>query len=43
MTSQMLDDWYNVDLNSIIKQTLYTMEGNNKNENIVIVKRKIIK
>ncbi|KAJ8316181.1 hypothetical protein KUTeg_006195, partial [Tegillarca granosa] len=27
ITSQMLDDWMNVDLNSIIKQTLYTMDN----------------
>jgi hypothetical protein len=40
ITSQMLDDWFNVDLNSIIKQTLYTTESSNSIDNIVIVKRK---
>ncbi|XP_060572521.1 transcription factor RFX4-like [Ruditapes philippinarum] len=38
ITSQMLDDWFNVDLNSIIKQTLYTTESSNSIDNIVIVK-----
>lgn len=40
ITSQMLDDWYSVDLNSIIKQTLYTTESNSNMDNVVIVKRK---
>ncbi|KAL5019481.1 hypothetical protein ScPMuIL_002373 [Solemya velum] len=27
ITSQMLEDWLNIDLNSIVKQTLYTMDN----------------
>mgnify|MGYP007091394033 CR=1 FL=1 len=40
ITSQMLDDWCNVDLNSIIKQTLYTAELANDTDNTIIVKSK---
>ncbi|XP_060081441.1 transcription factor RFX4-like [Ylistrum balloti] len=37
ITSQMLDDWLNVDLNSIIKQTLYTMDNYSEKEHQIIV------
>ena len=40
ITSQMLEDWINVDLNSIIKQTLYTMDSYSDREHNVIVKCK---
>ncbi|KAK3581014.1 hypothetical protein CHS0354_013908 [Potamilus streckersoni] len=38
ITSQMLEDWLNVDLNSIIKQTLYTMDNYNDVEYHSIIK-----
>ena len=41
ITSQMLEDWINVDLNSIIKQTLYTMDSYSDREHNVIVKCKL--
>ncbi|CAC5390482.1 RFX4 [Mytilus coruscus] len=37
ITSQMLDDWLNVDRNSIIKQTLYTMDNYSENDHQIIV------
>ena len=41
ITSQMLDDWCNVDLSSIVKQTLYTMDSYSDREHNVIVKCKL--
>ncbi|WAR06205.1 RFX4-like protein [Mya arenaria] len=38
ITAQMLDDWFNVDLNSIIKQTLYTTETGTDTDSVCIVK-----
>ncbi|KAH3877956.1 hypothetical protein DPMN_001835 [Dreissena polymorpha] len=40
ITAQMLDDWFNIDLNSIIKQTLYTADRNTDQDSVNIVKRK---
>lgn len=40
ITSQMLDDWLNVDRNSIIKQTLYTMDNYSENDHQIIVQCK---
>lgn len=37
----MLDDWLNVDFNSIIKQTLYTMDNYSEKEHQIIVDRKL--
>ncbi|ESP00087.1 hypothetical protein LOTGIDRAFT_113173, partial [Lottia gigantea] len=37
ITSQMLDDWLNIDLNSIIKQTLYTMDQYTDKDHMIIV------
>ncbi|XP_050417756.1 transcription factor RFX4 isoform X2 [Patella vulgata] len=37
ITSQMLDDWLNIDLNSIIKQTLYTMDQYTEKDHTIIV------
>uniref|UniRef100_UPI00398F17AC transcription factor RFX4 n=1 Tax=Pristiophorus japonicus TaxID=55135 RepID=UPI00398F17AC len=38
ITFQMLEDWRNVDLNSITKQTLYTMENSREEHRKLIVK-----
>jgi len=35
--SQMLDDWLSVDLNSIIKQTLYTMDNYSERDHQTII------
>lgn len=40
VSAQMLEDWISVDLNSIIKQTMYTMEGYNERVTDIIVSRK---
>lgn len=37
ITFQMLEDWRNVDLNSITKQTLYTMEDSREDERRLII------
>ncbi|XP_031420196.1 transcription factor RFX4 [Clupea harengus] len=37
ITFQMLEDWRNVDLNSITKQTLYTMEDSREDQRRLIV------
>lgn len=37
ITFQMLEDWRNVDLNSITKQTLYTMEDSQEEHRQLIV------
>ncbi|KAJ8391989.1 hypothetical protein AAFF_G00082990 [Aldrovandia affinis] len=37
ITFQMLDDWRNVDLNSITKQTLYTMEDSREEHRKLII------
>ncbi|XP_055998858.1 transcription factor RFX4-like [Ostrea edulis] len=37
VSAQMLEDWISVDLNSIIKQTMYTMEGYNERVTDIIV------
>ncbi|XP_067856092.1 transcription factor RFX4 [Heptranchias perlo] len=38
ITFQMLEDWRNVDLNSITKQTLYTMENSREEHRKLIIK-----
>lgn len=40
ITFQMLEDWRNVDLNSITKQTLYTMEDSQEEHRRIIIQRK---
>lgn len=40
ITFQMLEDWRNVDLGSITKQTLYTMEDSHEEHRKLIVQRK---
>lgn len=40
ITFQMLEDWRNVDLNSITKQTLYTMEDSQEEHRQLIVHRR---
>lgn len=40
ITFQMLEDWRNVDLNSITKQTLYTMEDSHEEHRKLIIQRK---
>lgn len=40
ITFQMLEDWRNVDLNSITKQTLYTMEDSREDERRLIIQCK---
>ena len=37
ITFQMLEDWRNVDLNSITKQTLYTMEDSKEDQRRLII------
>lgn len=37
ITFQMLEDWRNVDLNSITKQTLYTMEDSQEEHRQLII------
>lgn len=37
ITFQMLEDWRNVDLNSITKQTLYTMEDSREDQRRLII------
>ncbi|XP_077601102.1 transcription factor RFX4 isoform X1 [Stigmatopora nigra] len=37
ITFQMLEDWRNVDLNSITKQTLYTMEDSQDDHRLLII------
>lgn len=39
ITFQMLEDWRNVDLNSITKQTLYTMEDSREEHRRLIIQR----
>ncbi|XP_064597027.1 regulatory factor X 4-like [Liolophura sinensis] len=36
ITSQMLDDWLNIDLSSIVKQTLYTMDQYSEKDHQII-------
>uniref|UniRef100_A0A803SL64 Regulatory factor X4 n=1 Tax=Anolis carolinensis TaxID=28377 RepID=A0A803SL64_ANOCA len=43
ITFQMLEDWRNVDLNSITKQTLYTMEDSREEHRKLIMQCKKIK
>lgn len=40
ITFQMLEDWRNVDLNSITKQTLYTMEDSRDEHRKLIIQCK---
>ena len=42
ITFQMLEDWRNVDLNSITKQTLYTMEDSREEHRSLIIDCKSI-
>ena len=41
ITFQMLEDWRNVDLNSITKQTLYTMEDSREEHRKLIIQCKM--
>ena len=43
ITFQMLEDWRNVDLNSITKQTLYTMEDSREEHRKLIIQCKNVK
>jgi hypothetical protein len=43
ITSQMLDDWLSVDRNSIVKQTLYTMDNYCENDHQMIIQCKYSK
>lgn len=42
ITFQMLEDWRNVDLNSITKQTLYTMEDTRDEHRKLIIQCKML-
>ena len=42
LTGQMLDDWSRVDLASICKQTLYTMDKYNERDHDMIITRKLL-
>lgn len=41
VTAQLLDDWLTVDLNSIVKQTLYTMDQYSDRDHSLIVSCKL--
>lgn len=41
ITFQMLEDWRNVDLSSITKQTLYTMEDSRDEHRRLIIQCKV--
>lgn len=43
ITFQMLEDWRNVDLNSITKQTLYTMEDSRDEHRKLIIQCKLFR
>ena len=42
VTTQMLEDWYHIDLSSICKQTLYTMDNYNEKDHQNIITCKML-